>query len=290
MTLEELIYQRFANSEQLTRYLATYAGLPAVFNPDAPDDKQKGWDGQSHYPRIVYNFEMQADMERKSAGTLAVSLICRNDADVVPERIEPEVRKCLRDVLLKTDDNTLYAFSWARTDAFTMAEDTNELLIGSEVRFDIIEYTCQETTDPDPIVAMNQYLKELYPDSIVIGLDRMQNVTVASKECPVFYCKLTQIDREEETNNVVWMNGRISISTLCPDSSVRLKMATAVANSLALDGEVIMLDKSPMFIERLSANFKSDYLKDGQVFPSVRYGLLRYKAKPHGLRHPNIEY
>lgn len=290
MTLEELIYQQFAGSEQLTKSLTTYAGKPAVFNPDAPDDKQSGWGNRPHYPRIVYNFDMQADTERKSAGTLAVSLICRNDADIVPERIEPEVRKCLRDVLLKTDDGVLYAFSWARTDAFTMAEDTNELLIGSEVRFDIIEYTCQETTDPDPIVAMNQYLKELYPESIVIGVDRVQDVTVASKDCPVFYCKLTQIDREEETNNCVWMGGRISISILCPDSSVRLKMAAAVSNSLSLDGEVIMLDKSPMYIEKLSANFKSDYLKDGQVFPFVRYGLLRYKAKAHGLRHPNIVY
>ena len=67
-------------------------------------------------------------------------------------------------------------------------------------------------------------------------------------------------------------------------------MAAAVLNSLSLDGEVTMLDDSPMFMERLTANLKSDYLKDGQIFATGRYGLLRYKAVGYPLRHPNINY
>ena len=60
-------------------------------------------------------------------------------------------------------------------------------------------------------------------------------------------------------------------------------MAAAIANSISLDGEIIMLDYSPMFIKCLQANYKSDYLKDGQIFVTGRYGLLRFKAKPHSL-------
>jgi hypothetical protein len=290
MTLEDLIYKRLSEAESLTKYLTRYAGQPAIFTPEAPGDREAGWGRATQYPRAVFNFDMQADGERKSAGTLSVTLICRNDSEAVPELIEPAVKKALKDVLLKDDNGTLYAFAWARTEGFSMAEEKNELLICSDVRFDIMEYPLQETTDPDPIMAMARYIKNLYPDSIVVGVDRMADETEASKEAPVFYCRLTEIEKLEETNNCVWTNGKIAISLLCPDSSTRLKMAAAVFNSLSLDGEVTMLDDSPMFMERLTANLKSDYLKDGQIFVTGRYGLLRYKAVGYPLRHPNINY
>lgn len=290
MTLEELIYKRLSEAENLTKHLAKYSGQPAVFTPEAPGDRETGWGRATQYPRAVFNFDMQADGERKSAGTLSVTLICRNDSEAVPELIEPAVKKALKDVLLKDDNGTLYAFAWARTEGFSMTEEKNELLIGSEIRFDIMEYPQQETTDPDPIMAMARYIKDLYPDSIVVGIDKMADETEASKEAPVFYCRLTEIEKLEETNTVVWMNGKIAISLLCPDGATRLKMAAAVLNSLSLDGEVTMLDDSPMFMERLTANLKSDYLKDGQIFVTGRYGLLRYKAVGYPLRHPNINY
>ena len=290
MNLEELIYKRLSEAKNLTKYLTRYAGQPAIFTPEAPGDREFGWGHATQYPRAVFNFDMQADGERKSAGTLSVALICRNDSEAVPELIEPAVKKALKDVLLKDDNGTLYAFAWARTEGFSMTEEKNELLIGSEIRFDIMEYPQQETTDPDPIMAMARYIKDLYPDSIVVGIDKMADETEASKEAPVFYCRLTEIEKLEETNTVVWMNGKIAISLLCPDGATRLKMAAAVLNSLSLDGEVTMLDDSPMFMERLTANLKSDYLKDGQIFVTGRYGLLRYKAVGYPLRHPNINY
>lgn len=290
MNLEELIYKRLSEAKNLTKCLTRYAGQPAIFTPEAPGDREAGWGRATQYPRAVFNFDMQADGERKSAGTLSVAIICRNDSEAVPELIEPAVKKALKDVLLKDDNGTLYAFAWARTEGFSMTEEKNELLIGSEIRFDIMEYPQQETTDPDPIMAMARYIKDLYPDSIVVGIDKMADETEASKEAPVFYCRLTEIEKLEETNTVVWMNGKIAISLLCPDGSTRLKMAAAVLNSLSLDGEVTMLDDSPMFMERLTANLKSDYLKDGQIFVTGRYGLLRYKAVGYPLRHPNINY
>lgn len=290
MNLEELICKRLSEAKNLTKCLTRYAGQPAIFTPEAPGDREAGWGRATQYPRAVFNFDMQADGERKSAGTLSVAVICRNDSEAVPELIEPAVKKALKDVLLKDDNGTLYAFAWARTEGFSMTEEKNELLIGSEIRFDIMEYPQQETTDPDPIMAIARYIKDLYPDSIVVGIDKMADETEASKEAPVFYCRLTEIEKLEETNTVVWMNGKIAISLLCPDGATRLKMAAAVINSLSLDGEVTMLDDSPMFMERLTANLKSDYLKDGQIFVTGRYGLLRYKAVGYPLRHPNINY
>ena len=156
MLLEELIYKRFVSSNKLTGHLAVYGGMPAVFSPEPPDEMQEEWEGNTQYPMVVYNFDLQANEERHSAGTLSVSLLCQNTADVMPEQIEPLVRDCLRDVVLTPENGAPYCFAWARTDAFTLDGDKVGVTIGSEIRFDILEYPSQETSDPDPVMAVNR--------------------------------------------------------------------------------------------------------------------------------------
>lgn len=290
MKLEELIYKRFSGSEDLAKRLAAFSGGPAVFSPEPPGENQEGWEGNTQYPMVVYNFDLQANEERRSAGTLSVSLLCQNTAEVMPEEIEPVIKGCLRDVILKPEGGTPYCFAWARTDAFSIDEKKGDVTIGSEIRFDILEYPSQETSDPDPIMAINQYIKGIYPECLIMGYDRMEEITEATAERPVIYCRLLSADKAEETNTVAWMDGRIAVHILCPDSGIRLKMAAAIANSISLDGEIIMLDYSPMFVKRLQANYKSDYLKDGQIFVTGHYGLLRYRPKPHSLQAAHVKY
>ena len=74
MTLEELVHRWFTNHEGVAGRLASYAGKPAIFYQTAPADNQRGWKCQ--YPRIVYAIDMQANQERKSAGTMEISLLC----------------------------------------------------------------------------------------------------------------------------------------------------------------------------------------------------------------------
>ncbi len=290
MVLEELIYKRFAGSENLVKRLALFGGAPAVFSPDPPEESQEGWGGNTHYPQVIYNFDLQANEERNSAGVLSVSLLCQNTTEVTPEAIEPLVRDCLRDVVLKPAGGAPYCFAWARTDAFTIEEKKGSVTIGSEVRFDILEYPSWETSDPDPVMAACKYIKGLYPECLIMGYDRMEEITEATAGCPVIYCRLVSADKSRETNTVAWMDGRIAVHILCPDSETRIKMAAAIADAIALDGEITMLDHSPMFIKGLQVNYKSDYLKDGQVFVTGHYGLLRYKAKPHTLTAAHVQY
>ena len=289
MTLEELIYKRFTESEILVSQLAVYAGKPAVFRPVSPEGNQEGWEGKTQFPQLIYNFDLQANEERKSAGTLSVSLLCQNTTEITPEDIEPEVRRCLKDVLLKPEHGMPYAFTWARSDAFEMEETKSRLVIGSEIRFDILEYISQETSDPDPVMAVSQYIKSLYPECWVIGLDQMGEITEAAIQ-PVIYCRLVSVEKSEETNTVAWMDGRIAVHILCPDSGRRMKMVADIANQISLAGEIMMLDHSPMFIKRLQTNYQSDYLKDGQIVITGHFGLLRYRAKNPILRKTNITY
>jgi hypothetical protein len=162
--LEELIQKRFVSTAALAERLTTYNGVPAVFSPEAPGDEQDGWGGETQYPMVTYNYDLQANEERNSAGSLSVSIFCQNTTDVFPEDIAPIVKECLRDVILLPEGGTPYCFTWARTDAFTMGEDAGKagVVIGCEVRFDILEYPSMETSDPDPVMAVDKYIKELY--------------------------------------------------------------------------------------------------------------------------------
>ena len=122
MMLEELIYKRFTDAKDLVGHLASFNGAPAVFSPEPPDKDQDGWGGNVQYPEVIYNFDLQANEERHSAGTLSVSLLCQNTTAVMPEALEPLVRDCLRDVVLKPAGGNPYCCAWARTDAFTIEE------------------------------------------------------------------------------------------------------------------------------------------------------------------------
>ena len=118
----------------------------------------------------------------------------------------------------------------------------------------------------------------------------MEHFRVAEMKNPVFYCRLDSVEKSRETNTVAWMDGKIAVHILCPAADIRLKWLMALANSLSLAGEVVMLDKSPMKINRLQVNTKADYLKEGQLLVTVHYGLLRYKNKPHIITEVNTDF
>ena len=98
MVLGELIYKRLASSEGLAKKLATFNGFPAVFSPDPPDESQGGWGCGPQYPMAVYSFDLQANEERHSAGTLLVSLLCQNTDEIAPEAIEPLEKESSRGI------------------------------------------------------------------------------------------------------------------------------------------------------------------------------------------------
>lgn len=294
MIFNELLREILIGDEDLAKCLTTFNGEPAVFYYSAPGDTQKGWKKGSQYPRIVFYVDMLADMERKSAGTATVEIYCDDAVDIVPEEIETCIKRCFVDQLFIPDSCSAYALAWARTDNF-MAKNDNEReprVYGSEVRFDIIEYTNQETTDPDPVVAMNKFIAERVEEAKVLWWDKIEEKSIRpDAKHPVFYCRLNTISNAgEDTYTVAWMNGNISIHVLCPDSVMRKKWTAQVLNALSMEGEVEMLDYSPMTITQIELNSNLDYLKNGQLAVSVHYGLLKALEKGKTLRGANESY
>lgn len=284
MNLSELIYKRLSEYEALTSHLAKFSELPAVFSVESPEDNAAGWDGLQ-YPKVVFNYDLIANEKRQSQGTLNAVLLCKNTSDVSPESIEREIVKALSNILLTPESGIPYCFAWASTEGFTIDEKNAGLTIGSEVRFDILEFPSQITTDPDPIDGVNRYLKDIYPESICLGVDRLGEITEITTEQPVLYARLIQTENTHTDYTVAWMDARIAVHVICPDPEVRLKMSGGINVCMVTDSKVKLLDGSPMHIDRCVLNNTTDYLKSGQISFTGKYGVLRYMPAERPLKN-----
>lgn len=286
MKFDELLFKRMAGDKMLAAQMVTYLMLPAIFYQNVPDDTDIGWKDKQ-YPRICFDYNLQADIERKTAGKLCVSVFCVSNEDVMPVRVESEVKRVLKDIILTPDELNPYCLTWSKSEYFDIGryerKDSDTMICGVDVYFDIIEYPSQETTSPDPVVGLNCFLKNLYPSSYVIGLDRLPDIIDTNIESPVIYSRLDISEKENSTNTVVWFSARIAVHVLCSDNAVRKKLVMAIANTLSVQGEIILLDKSPMTVTHLKVSHTADYLTQGQLNIFCRYGILKPCEKKHVL-------
>lgn len=287
MNLNELIYGRLSSLTDLSKKLAEYQRKPAIFNSEFPFDQQAGWEGKSQYPRICYRIDMQANQERSSAGTLHVSIYTERDLRAADE-LETLVKMRLKDVLMKPSGEAPFCVSWAKTEPYLL--EGNAVLC-KDVIFDILQYPGQQTTDPDPVLAVSMFVKEAYPDSVVLGVDRIGDYTNPA-DTPVFYCRLEDIQGTEGhcMNTISWFNCKIAVHLLCPNADDRLKMIAAIHQRLEIEGEIIMLDQSPMTVKDLRMNNKADYLREGQLLITGKYGCLRGGEKKANLTGVGIGF
>lgn len=280
MELNEMIYQRLADCGELVEKLAVYGDGPAIFNTEFPSDQQGGWGGKSQYPRICYRTDMQVNQERSSSGTLHIAIYTEKTSKVI-EELEDQVRDALKDVLMKPDDQAPFCFAWARTEAYRIE---GMAVVCRDLLFDLIEYPMQETTDPDPVMATAVFLKEMYPESVVLGLDRIKDFTNPA-EAPVFYCRLQDIQSASGpcVHTIAWFTARVAIHLLYPTALTRLKILAAIHQKMSVDEEITMLDDSPMYIQELRMDNKADYLREGQLILTGKYGCLRRGEKKHNI-------
>lgn len=285
MTLEDLIYNRLITNESLTNKLAKFDNVPAIFYQAAPGDQDDGWKNKKQYPRLDFVVDMQANPERQSSGLMTLNIWC-NEAGTPPEEIEPEVRSTLCDVFMQPAGQSPYCLAWARSDNFEMSSNTlkGSHVIGITILFDVLAFPCQETTDPDPIMAMNEFVKEWEPTAVLIGRDKLPDYFTADRNKPAFYFRLANLEMAQETNTVTWMNGSIAGHIIAPTAEARLQWLKYLVDTLASQGEITMLDTSPMFIRSIKADSAANYLITGQLRLNVRFGILRRPKYSHTMK------
>jgi len=206
-----------------------------------------------------------------------------NEAGIQPEEIEPEVQNALRDIFMQPTNQPPYCLRWIRSDNFELKNSTvkGTHIIGVTTLFDVLAFPNQETTDPDPVMAMNQFIREWEPEAVIIGADPLPDYFMANDRKPAFYFRLATLNLERETNTVAWMNASIAGHIFAPTAEARLKWLKYIIDTLSRKGEVTMLDTSPMFIRSIKADSAVDYLATGQLQLNVRFGILRRPKYAH---------
>jgi len=288
MKLEELIFSRIVTAEYGDNAQpALFNGGPAVFFGPVPDDTDPGWEDRRQYPRISYGLDLRGDPERQTVGTLFVDIFCTEDGPM-PEDMEPIIRGAVCGVIMAPAGEPPCSFSWQASQTFRVNRDTKtDKVIGVTVTFDMYAFPEQVTSDPDPVLAMMKYLRDNFPEITVIGQNTLEDFTVPTEQHPAVYFRLDNYELSRETHTVAWMDGQVVGHVFAPDAGARLRWIRAITDDLAVRGEVVMLDTSPMFLRRVKADSTLDPLAFGQISLGVRWGILRPYPYAHRIRHIN---
>ena len=277
--MEALIRQRLMTNPDIKERLAAYLDAPAIFFQDAPDDTAEGW-GEAQYPRIVFLMDTFADAERGVMGGLSVDIACAETGQA-PEDIEPHVREALAGVFFTPDNGRTCSLKWRGTDVFkTTVGEQETLIFGMSLSFDMYEFPLMETSDPDPIAAINRYAEGWSDALTVIGKAELPGIYLPKRENPAVWFRTADTRMDVQTNTVAWMLVDIATHIFAPTLSDRLAWLKEFSQGLALAGEVTMLDGSPMFIQRIHENAKADEVS-GQLTIHARYGILRRPVYAH---------
>lgn len=271
--MEEIIYRYLLGQFGGNNILCTYMDLPAVFNTKAPDDKDDGWGDNPQYPRVIFELNMQADSERKVSGQLYIDVMCENKLTEPLDDMEALIKGAVDGCFFSTPEMTISA-QWISKNAFEQPDDK---VCGTTMVFDVLAYPNQLTESPDPIEAVNTWIKNAYPEANVIGKDTLAETWKPTDESPAVYCRLYHIGespRLKSTYNVDWFGAEIHVNVMAPSENVRATLCKQLTQKLTHSVRIMLDDGSPMLIDKIASNTAADPLKEGQIQINGTYGVL----------------
>lgn len=286
--MEGLIYLYLAQDTQIASLLTTYHDEPAVFYQKSPNDEDDEWQ-KPCYPRIDYNVDKTADTERKTAGVLTVNIWvtaeCVTATGMDPDKEIEERLKELLDGCFFSDEAGTICTVWNSTEAFsvTASQKNQEVspvdVFGIEITFDLMEFLPQNTTEPDPIVGCNNWIKQKFPEARAIEHDQLPPVWKPTDTEPAVYWRFEGTEVTQESYTIIWYTGRFALHVIAETIPERNKWTKAISEALQLDGEILLEDGAPMFIKRCTIRHDSDPLRAGQINISGEYGVLAQQRK-----------
>lgn len=271
--MDEVIYEHLKEQHGLINILTSYADEPAIFNREAPAAEDEEWADGAQYPRIIFGLDMQEDPERKISGTLTLDVYI--STDVFIEDIEPKVRSALDQKFFSDTENTI-AVNWRSNNPFTTPE-AGDQIAGVTMVFDVVALPDQHLTFPCPVTALDMFVKEVFPDFIVIGMDDLPSVFEATDSIPVLYVRLRELKSSTRPNTYFtqWYDATMMVHVIAPDITVREKLAKILIETLGRRRErITMPDGAPMMISQVIEQMGADQLKTGQITMTGTYGLL----------------
>ena len=88
-------------------------------------------------------------------------------------------------------ENVILGTKWNHTDSGVTENQT--AVEESIYAFDGMLFTKQETMEPDPVTALNNWIKKMYENSVILGRDPLEDIWKAENSEPTVYCRLESL-------------------------------------------------------------------------------------------------
>lgn len=226
--MESLIRRRLADNQNLCALLATFADDAAIFYQKAPADTDSP---QTLYPQIIFTVDRYADATRGAAGILNVDIIT-SQLTTPPEEIERLIRETLEGIFFRPQMGEIFSLKWQRTDVFTEpASERTPLIVGATMVFEIYEWVSAETSDPDPVQALNEWAGAL-DDFVIIGVTEFEQFCEPTHDKPAIYFDVQRVKVVEQTNAAIWLDATITLHVFAPSVRSRREWLTAPRKNL----------------------------------------------------------
>lgn len=292
--IESRLITYLRQDEALASLLAQYNGKPAIFQQMVPDENDPAWSGEQ-FSRICYDIVSQSSPDRKTAGTLMIDIVCSEDSSPY-EPIEAAVRRLVDGCFFDSDDGTIVAASWQRSDSFTTKgngyQDSNDNTVhGIMLTFDLMAFPTQEVAGMDLCGCISGWTKATFPSVRLITSGAIpEGAWKPTDKEPAAYWHLvsTQLAQgwtQYNTWSVTWMQAALQCHVFTETPQVRNDIIKQMAERAHLETKIPFPDGSPLIVQRFQANSTWDALKTGQVTLTAIYGLLRV---PDGTPIANI--
>jgi hypothetical protein len=277
--LDGLLTQQIRNDPDMAGMLTEYGGKPAFFYQKSPQDNDRGWT-KPCYPRADYNIDMSYDPERKVSGVMLINVWCSAECAAMPEDIERRLIELISGTFYTTSEQATVCAVWSRSDAFVREVPVNRggntapEVFGVTLLFDLLQFPEQLTTDPDPIQGLHVWTQVNFPGMRIIGCDKTQTIWKPTDATPAIYWRFISTAIDRQSCAVTWYTGQFAAHVIAGSVTERNRWIKAIMERITIDGEILLLDGSPMFVNRVAIQHSADPLREGQLSLTGQYGVL----------------
>lgn len=283
--IEQALREHLIAQEAVAQCLATYNGVPAVFNQEAPADNDYLWADGPQYCRVVFAVDLQGDPERTMGGTLAVDIMCHED-DRPPEEIEPVIRQFIHGYFFSNGTFTVSA-QWKNSSYFT--EPTSQV-IGCTLTFDLLGFPILTTSTPDVIARINAWSASTLSGIHVINHDALPATAwKPTDDDSAIYWRLVNDNPAgwiPDTFQTIWRTATIKCHIFSRDNATAAIVAREITTRLHAAKRLLKADEAPIMVNRKnSADYGADPLRTGQVTIEATYGIIVHAGSDTMLEH-----
>lgn len=271
---EQALQKHLQDQASLAPFLAVYAGKKAIFNQEAPADKDALWGEGSQYGRVVFAVDLQGDPERCMGGTLMVDIMCKEN-EQFPEEIEPVIRSLIHGYFFSSGTLAVAA-QWRNSAYFT--EPTDEVT-GCTITFDLLGFPVLTTTDPDVIERINAWTSSAFEGLHVINHNPLPATAwkPTGDDSAVYWRIVTDNPAGwiPDTNHATWRTATLRCHIFSRDNATASIVARNLTTRLYVEKRLLKSGETPIMVNRRNVQeVGADPLRTGQVMVEATYCVI----------------